>query len=274
MATASSRQFRQKALCQRSFQRQDLRGVVFWGCDLRGCRFQEADLRAGVFENCQVGIAPRRFVITLIVLLLGALVMFHAVSTMLLSSIGTLPGSAAWPYVLALYVALAIAASGSGLQTLQLPVAHLAECFTGGATGALIGFFYGGTWTGNNSIVATISAVGMGFLGLLIAHQGDSPLIAAILGTLGAIAAYGLTFGLWTVASSYLTTGGWGLGLAWGLVAVFYLGVTVISGGYSVRSLRQFATTSFRKANLTNCTFIQTDLSQCDLRDSIGPFSP
>lgn len=272
MATASSRQFVKQVLHQRSFQRQDLRGAVFFECDLRGCNFQAANLQGAVFYTCRVGIAPQRLVIALTSLILGALAMFHAVSTMLLGSLGTVPGNAAWPYVLALYIALTIAATSSGLQTLRLPFTSLTQRLTGGATGALLGFFYGGIWTDNNPAIAVISAVGVGVLGLLLVRRWFAPLSATILSALGAIAAYGLAFGLWTTASSYLTTGIWGWGLTWGLVAWVYLGVALWNGGYSVRSLRQFATTSFRQANLTDCTFTQTDLRLCDLGESIGRF--
>ncbi|MEM0979412.1 MAG: pentapeptide repeat-containing protein [Cyanobacteria bacterium P01_H01_bin.58] len=272
MATVSSRQFVKQVLHQRSFHRQDLRGALFSECDLRGCNFQAANLQGATFDTCRVGIAPQRLAIALIIVVLGALTMFHAVSTMLLGSIGTLPGNAAWPYVLALYIALAVAGTNAGLQTLQQPLAHPASLLTGGATGALLGFFYGGIWTDNNPTVAVISAVGVSFLGMLIVQRWFTSLSTTILGMLGAIAAYGLAFGLWTTASSYLTTGNWGWGLTWGWIAFVYLGVALRSGGYSLRSLHQFATTSFRKANLTDCTFTQTDWRQCDLGEAIGQF--
>ncbi len=265
-----ARQFINQDLRQHSFRRQNLQQALFLGCDLRGCHFQWADLRGATFKNCRTGYSSVRLAIITALLIGLAVLMFHAVSSMVFGAMGTLPGQPAWPYVLALYIVLAIVAMGSGMQAFKTSPAAVARLCTASATAALIGFFYGGSLMNNNPTSAVVGAVILGVLGLLIAGRGRTTLVAASLTLLSAIATYGFTWVLWTAASDYLTTGHWHQGLILGVLAAFSLGITLKSLINSSRLASSWAGTSFRGANLTDCGFIITSLKVCDLAEVIG----
>ncbi|MEL7316320.1 MAG: pentapeptide repeat-containing protein [Cyanobacteria bacterium J06559_3] len=267
---SSTRQFINQDLRQRSFRRRNLRQAVFLGCDLRGCHFQGADLRGATFRDCRTGYAAVRLAIAILVLIGFAVLMFHAVSSMVFGAMGTLPGQPAWPYVLALYIVLAIAATSSGLQTFRTPFAMPIRLCTASANAALMGFFYGGSLMNNNPVSAVVGAVALGTLGLLVAGWGRTTLVSASLALLSAIATYGFTWVVWTAASDYLTTGHWNQGLILGMLAAFSVGIALRSLTSSGRLASNWAGTSFRGANLTGCGFISTRLRACDLAEVIG----
>ncbi|MEM9503753.1 MAG: pentapeptide repeat-containing protein [Cyanobacteria bacterium P01_E01_bin.43] len=252
-------------LRQRSFRQQTLQNAHFADCDLRGCDFSQADLRGATFLRCRTGYLPQRWAIASPLLALFVVLMFHAVSSLVFGALGTLPGQAAWPYVVALYIALAIASVSTFLQRLSWRVAVLAQPLAGLAIAALMGFFYGGRLTGNNPTVALVGAIIGGLLGSLVTRLIRTPLMASIVGLLGAIAAYGLAFLLWVSGSNLFTTGTWGRGLAIAAVAVVLVGVTFGNLLDGVRSLKSHAATSFRQADLRNCTFSDTPVTGCDV---------
>lgn len=275
-------------LRRRSFDRQPLQEAVFSHCDLRGCNFHQADLQGASFVACRLGPAPQRWTIAVLTLCIFAGLSGHAVSSMLFGALGTLAGDPAWPYVRALYGALEIAAVGVGAGVFAqsgktmfsmlgfrsvawiVPGAH---CLTGLATGALLGFFYGGSFTDNNPVVAVVSAVISGLMGIGlagIAEYRQIRLIPAGLQLMGAICTYGLAFGLWTIASAALTTGALLPGLGWGAIALGCVGIALKAIGWGVQALWLGCTTSFRQANLTGCTFMQTSLKNCDFREVQG----
>ena len=195
--------------------------------------------------------------------------MFHAVSSLVFGALGTLPGQAAWPYIVALYIALAIAAVSTFLRRLSWRIAVLAQPLAGLAIAALMGFFYGGRLTDNNPTWALVGAIACGLLGGLVTLLVRTLLVASIVGLLGAIAAYGLAFLLWVSGSNLFTPGTWGRGLTIAAVAVVLVGVTLGNVLDGVRSLKSHAATSFRQADLRNCTFSDTQLADCDFTQAI-----
>ncbi|MBE9139206.1 pentapeptide repeat-containing protein [Nodosilinea sp. LEGE 07088] len=256
-------------LRRHSFRQQALQNGHFSDCDLRGCNFYQADLRGARFIRCRTGSSLRKIAIAGLPSAIGVAFMAHAVSSLVFGALGTLPGQAAWPYVVALYISLAIAAISAALTTLSLPSPRLPQALAGLSTAALMGFFYGGRLTDNNPTVAITGAVGLGLLGCLVAGRVQMPLVNAIVTLLGAIAAYGLAFLLWVSGSNLFTTGTWGRGVVIGIVAVLCVVVTVKSLIYGWRSLRHQAATSFRQADLRACTFQATDIAPCDLTQAI-----
>lgn len=270
MTPSSPRQFIHQDLRQRSFRRQSLQQVVFADCDLRGCCFQAADLQGATFRSCQTGPTLGRWFIA--VLLLGGVagLMFHAVSSMVLGTMGILPGQPAWPYVVALNSALAIAATSSRLSTMGKAITRVADVCAGMTHGALIGFFYGGSLMGNNPVAALVGAVALGIAGLLIAWRIRTALTTAGILLAGAIAAYGFAWVVWTSASAYLTTGHWSRGILLGLIAIAYVYATLKGLADSWRAAHRSTMTSFRRAHLSDCLFIDTNLRQCDVTDATG----
>ena len=214
--------------------------------------------------RCRTGYLPQRWAIASPLLALLVALMFHAVSSLVFGALGTLPGQAAWPYVMALYIALAIAAVSTFLRRLSWRMATLAQPLAGLAIAALMGFFYGGRLTDNDPTFALVGAISGGLLGGLMTLIIRTSPVAAIVGLLGAIAAYGLAFLLWVSGSNLFTTGTWGKGLAIAAVAVVLVGITVGNLWDGGRSLKSHAATSFRQADLRNCTFSATPVTGCD----------
>ncbi|MEM1310108.1 MAG: pentapeptide repeat-containing protein [Cyanobacteria bacterium P01_H01_bin.153] len=258
--------FIKQDLRRQTFRRRDLQNAHFENCDLRGCDFSQAMLRDAQFVRCRVGVS-HRWVIALIPLLPITILLFHAVSSLIFASLGTLPEQAAWAYVKILTQVLAIATFAAGIHTLPWPLASVARLVLGTTVAALMGFFYVGSGTNNNPTLAMGGAIALGCFGAVLAWRWRSALMNAIWGALGAIAAYGLTFWLWTDGSSLLTTGHWLRGLGTALVALISLGITLRNLAYCGRSLQRSAQTSFRRADLTNCRFVATDMTHCNLTD-------
>ncbi|MEM6839116.1 MAG: pentapeptide repeat-containing protein [Cyanobacteria bacterium P01_C01_bin.120] len=252
-------------LRRQSFRQQDLQNAYFEQCDLRGCDFGQANLGKAQFVHCRMGVAGK-WSIALVPLVFMAALLFHALSSLLFASLGTLPGQAAWAYVKVLTQVLAIATLAAGIQPLPWPLAKVARAVLGAAISALMGFFYIGSGTNNNPTWAVGGAIASGLLGMAVAWRWRTRL-DAIFAILGAIAAYGLAFWLWTDSSSLLTTGRWLSGLKAAPIVLISLGITLQNLAYCQRSLRRSAQTSFRRANLTHCRFVETDVTHCDLTD-------
>lgn len=269
MATSSSLKFINQDLRQRSFKRRNLQQAVFSGCDLRGCNFQGADLQGATFIACRVGFSPVSLAIATVLIVSFALLMFYAISSMVFGAMGILPGHPAWPYTMVLYAVLAIAATSSGLQTAHRSIARPACFGTGVANGTLIGFFYAGSLTNNNPLIAILGAITLGILGLLIIWQVQNALAYALITILGAISTYGFVWVLWTSASSYLTTGSWGPGFMLAGLSILYLGATLRIVAYACQSVACHANTSFRRSNLANCTFVDTPVEICNVTEAI-----
>ncbi|NEQ42661.1 MAG: hypothetical protein F6K00_03495 [Leptolyngbya sp. SIOISBB] len=253
--------------CQ-SFRGRSLQHAQFQQCDLRGCDFLQADLRGAKFENCRVGTQGTG---AILLCLIGplAVLLFHAVSSLVFASMGTQPGAAAWTYVQILTMVLVIATLSAGLQTLSWPCAKVARLMLGIAITALMGFFYVGSWADNSANFAIGGAIVLGSLGGILTWRWQTPLMEAICGILGAIAAYGYAFWTWTTGSSLFTTGHWLPGFFWAVIALIAIGITLRSLWHGGRSLQRFSATSFRNANLTGCSFPNTDITHCDLTDAI-----
>lgn len=263
--------FTNQDLRRRSFRHQKLQRARFDHCDLRGCDFYRADLRGAQFSHCRVGPRPLQWAIAIILILPLAALLFHAVSSLIFAAMGTLPGQTAWSYILALYGALALATIGTGLRTATRSawLMLLGRALTGTAIAALLGFFYGGRLTDNNVTFAVLGAAGLGVFGLLAAIRLRTMLMQAGWSILGAIAAYGLAFLLWTNGSSLLTTGQWFEGIVWCLGSGGCILITLSNLTHAGRWLRRSTTTSFWRANLIGCKFIETDVTHCDLTNAV-----
>ncbi|MDB9526409.1 pentapeptide repeat-containing protein [Oscillatoria sp. CS-180] len=260
MSPSSPSKFIRQDLKGKSLRGQRLRGASFLECDLRGCDFSRTDLTAARFVRCRTGFYPQKGCLLGIPVLLAIALMFHAISSLVFATMGTLPGQAAWPYVLALHTALAIATVSTGLQTLSFFWAKVAAPPAHASTAALAGFFYGGRLADNDPTVAVAGAVFLGMVGLLAAWRRAFGLIQALFAMMGAIAAYGLAFLVWTNGSNLLTTGSWGRGSLLAATSLACIGVSLRSAVYGWQQLRRAATTSFREADLTDCAFVETPM--------------
>lgn len=257
-----------------SFRHQNLQHAQFWHCDLRGCDFERANLQGARLVGCRLGRwrQPWRVLVGLLPLA-GAVGM--ALSGLLFASLGVLPGQAAWAYVQILAGVLAVTTVAAGLQTAPWPLRRGARLGLGATLGALVGFFYVGTWTHNDPTFALGGALGLSLLGATLGWSWATATAEAGLGVLGAMGAYGETFWLWTHSSSLLTTGQWGPGLGWGGLALGSLALALRSGLYGLRLIYRGRSTSFHGANRTDCT-IQSAAEPVPTRPDPepGPLSP
>lgn len=164
---------------------------------------------------------------------------FHVVSTLLLAVIGLAPSSARWELLLAFAGVLAIAGAAVSLQSYvsKPPYQTWLGIVSGGASGAVLGFFTGGQLGDQQALWA---AVGLAIGGTLLAaiagwayrERVDTvqPSWAGFWG--GAIAlisglcAYGLAFGLGAWVWMALSVGRVGLAGLLCVPAVFYLWCT------------------------------------------------
>lgn len=92
-----------------------------------------------------------------------ALLSFYAVSTLLLAVLGLSPRTPLWQTVPTLASVLAIAGAAVTVQSfphrLSQPLYRTAGIVSGGASGAVLGFFYGGHWSGQATQWAVIGLV-------------------------------------------------------------------------------------------------------------------
>lgn len=275
MATTSPPvKFSHQDLSRQAFRGQSLQGATFDHCNLRGGNFQGADLQGARFIACHMGYSLRRWAIAAGLMVGVGGLQLYAVSMMVLGGLGVLPGAAAWPYIVVLKVVLAIATASAAFYTTRFSRSRPIGSLIGLANGALGGFFYSGIVTDENPLAAICGAVLFGMGGAWMAYRFHGRHLPRALGlTAGAIAAYGFAFSLWTTASSYLTVGLWGWGIPWAVLSLISVGITLRCTVKAIASARDAAGTSFCRANLTGCRFIETDLRQCSFEGAIA-FEP
>jgi hypothetical protein len=251
--------FSNQDLRDRSFKGQDLTSANFQGADLRGCDFSQAQLTRANLQNIRTGRTLKQVLPFLLLLLIVALPLFDAISRLIFAALGQTPDDSGWTYVLVLYGVLGIAGMGHykwlGGISRVLPAA---------AAGALVGFFYAGSWTQNDPKFATIGAIAGGLFAASFRNQD------AALTTASAIARYGLAFLLAAIALNHLSTQNpWGL--LWAFLSMLYIQFTITALLSLLRQFNRVGGTSFRSANLTHATLDHARLSpNTDFSNTVG----
>lgn len=181
---------------------------------------------------------------------LVALVAIHAVSTLLFSVLGLSISSPSWPFVPRLAGVLAIATGAITVQSFsysrqqqcrRLIMYRISGLLSGLASGAVLGFFYVGSWKGNHIVWAfgglAAGSVLLGLLAVLVygAQDRKEDLVRVTRRTIvfrwlgvaialtSSICAYGFAYGL----------GAW----AWSALHTGRLGLAIVLGGLSLLSL-------------------------------------
>ncbi len=172
----------------------------------------------------------QRFVAILVTIVVF-LVVGHAISHLVTSSLGQTPSDKAWNYVLALLISLGLGGACAGIQSRSGRWNKILLLLSGAATGAITGFYYSGLAAGKNPQVAVIGAVVGGLLVTLLAWRWPSVIWTIAIRFSGAIAAYGWFFLVGTTALGCLHTHHWFIGSILGSLSLLYLWL-------SVRSLR------------------------------------
>ena len=265
----------------RSFRGKDLRKMSFESADVRGCDFRGAQLTGATFKNATLGRTRRQMGVVAITVIPLVILAFHAFSHMFFGGLGTIRDDPAWGYVLALQISLALAGGMTGLQSKLHQISshpasshpassHLASSHPASshlahqqalayphwlqlgtamigtmAICALIGFFYGGTLSGNNPRVAITASVGLGCVGLMIGRGLGPRWLTAGLTMAGAIAAYGFFLTAGTNASTLFHGQKYAPGVLWLGVSALYLKWTLDALTFASRRINAAMSTCF-----------------------------
>jgi hypothetical protein len=271
--------FTHQDLRHRSFRGQRLAGADFRGADLRGCNFSHANLTGANFEQAMLGQTQRQRLIWVGLAIATLLIIGHATSRLFFGVLGQTPADKVWNYVIALYISWGIAGISAGIRGLLKPLAQRwMQILSGTASGALAGFFYGGTLADllqpdlPNSAAARWAIWGAVAGGLLVGSLACCWLtssLAVMISIAGAIAAYGFALLVGTTAIAFLNTGhaaGWLLLL---LLWVF-LWLTLNAFAIALYEIRHAPGTQFRGANVSQTRFSRAQLQQGDFSGAIG----
>ena len=154
----------------------------------------------------------------------------QAVSMMMFASLGSTSASDRWGYILTLQIVLAIVGIAGYLSNaanfLPASVKKYSYFILVTLCGVLLGFYYGGTYTDNNSQAAIISAIAIGIVfNLLKYYQRQAVSIAAMV--IAGFCAYGFAL-MRGIAAINLIAGSLLIpGIIWGSVCLTYLGLAV-----------------------------------------------
>jgi uncharacterized protein YjbI with pentapeptide repeats len=267
MMHPGSPNFANQDLRNRSFRGQVLNYADFSGSDLRGCDFSRASLVGATFDRARLGASGRQWATLGTIALVTALLMGHAVSQMVFGAMGQTPAEPAWNYVVALYISLGIAGT-IGFVPLKPPsIRKLLQLLAATASGALLGFFYGGSTTGDNPQVAVAAALAGGLAANFSLRWRAGRMALTIA---AAVAAYGFAFLMGTTALAYLAALRPLAGFSLSLLTLIYLWLTLKAFVLASAEIRQFPGTSFRAADLTHASFANVDLKHADFKGGIG----
>ncbi len=265
--------FSNQDLRNRSFKDQNLNGANFSASDIRGCDFSYASLQAANFQNAKAGKTPKIVLLLIAVILFTILIVFHAVSQMIFGVIEQTPESPVWVYGIALSISLGISGIACAMMSLANQtniLQRIATIISGATSGAILGFFYGGTAAGKNPQIAIISAL-MGALIMAISTlYFKRGLLTIILSLAGTTITYGFAFLSGTRAIAFLNTQNFIGGFFISFLPLTYIGLTLISLRYTVNKITKYSVTSFRGSDLTNANFNHAKIGFSDFSHAIG----
>ncbi|MGB3758647.1 MAG: pentapeptide repeat-containing protein [Rivularia sp. (in: cyanobacteria)] len=265
--------FSNQDLRNRSFKGQNLDGANFNTSDVRGCDFSNSSLRGANFDNIKAGQTTKIFLSLTSVTFITIIIAFHAVSQMVFGVIERTPESPVWVYGIALSISLAIAGIACTAMSLAKSKSifkRISTILSGATSGAILGFFYGGTAAGGkNPQVAIASAVIGGLIMGISCFYFKKGFIPITLSVAGKIYSYGFGFLVGTRAIAFLSTQNliWGFGLSF--LSLTYIGFTLISLRYTIKEITTYSVTSFRRSDLTNASFKNAKLGFSDFTHTV-----
>ncbi|MDY6900375.1 MAG: pentapeptide repeat-containing protein [Cyanobacteriota bacterium] len=266
--------FKNQNLRNRSFKGQNLNGANFSFSDIRGCDFSHTSLREANFDNVKAGQTPQKLLSLIIIVLVTTSIFFHAVSQMVFGVIERTPESPVWAYAIALLTILTIAGIASAVTSLvnKKSIYHrIFKIISGTASGAILGFFYGGTAAGGkNPQVAIISAILGALIMVISCFLFKRGFIAITLSIGGAVTNYGFAFLVGTRAIAFLSTQNFIWGFFLSFLSLTYIGLTLISLRYTYKEITNYSVTSFRHSDLTNASFKNAKIGFSDFTKAIG----
>ena len=255
---SQSDNFAHQNLRNRSFRGKILNGADFSGADIRGCNFRNAQLAGANFQGAKIGISREKMVIFSAVAIAICLVFGDVLTRLILGTQGQIPESRSWPFVILLYGVLSVAGIASGMSSIQ-PKISKAGRFSGTVSailsGALLGFFYAGIATNNNSLAALAGMIVGGLLMFFVSSRIHRQVVTVALAAAGSVTTYGATFLLSATASAFLSTHKLFWGACFSILSLLYLWLALVSFSGTVREIGNAVGTSFSGANLTDAKF-------------------
>ena len=146
--------FSNQNLRNRSFKGQNLNGANFSFSDIRGCDFSNSSLREANFDNVKAGQKTKILLSLIAVAIITIVIVFHAVSQMIFGVIDRTYESPVWVYGIALSISLALAGIACAAMSLAKKGSifkRISTIISGATSGAILGFFYGGTIAGGKT---------------------------------------------------------------------------------------------------------------------------
>jgi len=297
--------FNNQNLQSRSFQGQLLNGADFSGSDIRGCNFRNAQLVEANFERVKAGLSPQKFMRLSGVMSAIALLVGDALSRLIFGALGQIPGSSAWSFVLVLYGVLSAVAVSSGISSLATNLSRdsrslkalsfvqsvplyvgsrslngipptirkIARTFSAVLSGALLGFFYAGSASGNNSTLEIAGAIAASLLMFFASIFLSQAWVKLTILTIATVTIYSAAFLLGATASIHLSAQQIGMGTMMAIASLLCVWLTLNSLKQILRSLKLLSTTSFNGANLLTARFDRAELHHTDFSQTIGYFN-
>ncbi|MEL6457080.1 MAG: pentapeptide repeat-containing protein [Cyanobacteria bacterium J06621_15] len=268
--------FSKKNLKNRSFKGQNLNGANFSFSDIRGCNFSHTSLQEANFDNVKAGQTPQTLLFLITIAFISTIIFFHAVSQMVFGVIERTPESPVWVYAIALLISLAITGTASTVMSLvnrnnKKILYRILIIISGAASGAVLGFFYGGTaGGGKNPQIAIMSAILAGLIMAISSFSFQKGFITITLSIGGTVANYGFAFLAGTRAIAFLNTQNFFWGFCLSFITFIYIGFTLISLRYTLKGITNYSVTSFRYSNLTNASFNNAKLGLSDFTKATG----
>jgi Pentapeptide repeats (8 copies) len=271
MVRSHNLNFSQQNLRNRSFANQDLSGANFQQADLRGCSFRRTYLMNANFDGAIVGPSSLQYLLRFMVILSVAVVVKEVYANLIFGGLGKTWEDSVWPLLLLLCCFFAAIGALATLATRPLyrgrnPLMGWGLWGIAGLlNGALVGFYFGGTFSDNSPTKAAMGAVIGGLLVLVTLFVSPiQTLVRLAIITASAIATYGFAFyiGNWAIAA--LSTEKWLWGIILGCITVLYLGLFTHQVIQGLWLLRNSPGTFFRGADLTQTSFKNVKLHLTD----------
>ena len=296
--------FINRDLRNRSFRNKNFALTNFRGADIRGCDFTGAILSGSDFSNVKAGLSLRQKIWLGLWTIAVSLFAGDVMSRLLFNTIGQSPLEFRTVHVPLLYAVVSLAGISSAIAAInqKTQVGKTSTIATGVLAGAILGFGVGFFYPGlllyqmfpentfvpesleslqqnlsllkdqNTTIAALTAVLGIGIMLLLSRFRRRTSFKVGV-SILGAIASYIATFFWSTIASAFFGNQSFVIGVAFSIVAVIYLILTLISIHRIIGELQNAIGTSFRGAELTHTRFDHADLQNTDFSKAIG-FSP
>lgn len=266
--------FTNQNLQNRSFKGLNLDGANFSNSDIRGCDFSNTSLRDANFDRVKAGQTPKIFISLIFVASIATIIVFHAVTQMIFGVIERTPQSPIWNYAIALSTSLGIAGVACTLGSLarqKSTLQRIATILSGATSGAILGFFYGGSAAGGKNPQAAIASAVIGALIMAATSfyfkKGFIPVILSVSGT---VTTYGFAFLIGTRGIAFLSTQNLIWGFCLSFLSLICIGLTLISLCYTLKAITTYSVTSFRASDLTNANFNNAKLGLSDFTGAIG----